>query len=95
VVIPFVLRRRAGSLGNELVARGLASRPSITGFSMTLARRFRYGGSVHSYLVGSCPLAPRFTSGLLSLARLEFALQGGRHIATEIVRTCRAAHLRR
>lgn len=91
VVFPFVLRHPAGSLGNELVARGLASQPSVSGFSMTLSRRYLRGGMPRSYLVGSCPLAPSFTSGLLSLARLEFDLQGGRGIATEIVRTCRAA----
>ena len=91
VVIPFVLRHPGGQFGNELVAHGLASKPSISGFSMTLSRRFSRQGSPRSYLVGSCPLAPRFTSGLLSLARLQFSLQGGRRIAIEIVRTCRAA----
>lgn len=91
LVIPFALRHPGGEFGNELIARGLASRPSITGFSMTLSRRFSDHGSPHSYLVGSCPLAPRFTSGLLSLARLQFSLQGDRRIAIEIVRTCRAA----
>jgi len=91
VVIPFVLRHPAGQFGNELVARGLASKPTISGFSMTLSRRFTHRRSRRSYLVGSCPLAPRFTSGLLTLARLEFSLQGGRRIAIETVRTCRAA----
>jgi len=57
---------------------------------MTLGRRFYHRGSWHGFLVGSCPLPPRFSSGLLSLARLEFRVQGGRHLKTEIVRTCRA-----
>lgn len=90
VVIPFVLRHPRGQFGNVLIARGLASKPTISGFSMTLSRRFSDRGSPGSYLVGSCPLAPRFTSGLLSLALLEFSLEGGRHITTEIIRTCRA-----
>lgn len=89
VVIPFALRHPRGEFGNELIARGLASKPTISGFSMTLFRRFSDRGSPRSYLVGSCPLAPRFTSGLLSLVLLEFRLQGGRHIAIDAVRTCR------
>jgi len=90
VVIPFVLRHSRGDFGSELIARGLASKPSISGFSMTLSRRFSDRGSPRSYLTGSCPLPPRFTSGLLSLALLEYRLQGDRRIAVDIVRTCRA-----
>jgi hypothetical protein len=90
VVIPFVLRHPPGQFGNVLVARDLASKPTISAFSMTISRRFTDGGSPRSYLVGTCPLPPRLTSGLLTLALLEFSLQGDRHITTEIVRTCRA-----
>ena len=90
VVIPFVLRHSRGDFGSELVARGLASKPTISSFSMTLSRRFSDRGSRRSFLVGSCPLPPRLTSGLISLALLEYRLSGGRRIAVDIVRTCRA-----
>lgn len=90
VVIKFVLRHPPGRFGTALIAHGLGRWPRIAEFSMTLSRRFNYRGSRRSFLVGSCPLPRRFTSGLLSLARIEFTLAGGRRIGTEIVRTCRA-----
>jgi hypothetical protein len=93
VVIPFVLRRHRGHFGSELLGDlppGIGPWPSLADFSMTLSRRFSYHGSQHSFLVASCPLPHRLTSGLLSLARLGFTLQGDRRISTEIVRTCRA-----
>jgi hypothetical protein len=92
VVIPFTLRHPRGTFGNELVAPlppELGPWPSVAKFSMTLSRRFSYRGSRRSVLAASCPLPPRFSSGLLSFARLGFTLEGGRHIETEIVRTCR------
>ncbi len=90
VVIPFVLRHARGDFGTELIARGLASKPTMSGFSMTLSRRSSEGGSRSSFLVGSCPLAPIYTSGLLTLALLEFSLQGGGRIRVEHLATCRA-----
>jgi hypothetical protein len=90
VVIPLVLHHARGDFGTELIARGLAAKPTISGFSMTLSRRFSGRGSRRSFLVGSCPLAPIYTSGLLTLALLEFSLQGGRHIQVEHLATCRA-----
>ncbi len=90
VVIPFVLHHPHGQFGNVLIARGLASKPTISGFSMTLSRRFSAGGSRRSFLLGSCPLAPIYTSGLLTLALLEFRLQGGRRLQVEHLATCRA-----
>lgn len=90
VVIPFALEHSRGDFGTELIARGLASKPTISGFSMTLSRRYFDRGSRRSFLVGSCPLAPIFSSGLLTLALLEFSLEGGRHIQVEHLATCRA-----
>jgi hypothetical protein len=90
VVIPFVLRHARGDFGTELIARSLASKPTISGFSMTLSHRFSERGSRRSFLVGSCPLAPIYTSGLLSLALLEYRLQGGRRLQVEHLATCRA-----
>jgi hypothetical protein len=90
VVIPFLLRHARGDFGTELIAHGLASKPTISGFSMTLSPRFSGPRSRHSFLVGSCPLAPIYTSGLLSLALLEFTLQGGRSLRVEHLATCRA-----
>lgn len=91
VVIPFLLRHARGDFGTELIAHGLASKPTISGFSMTLSSRFSERGSRHDFLVGSCPLAPIYTSGLLSLALLEYRLQGGRRLQVEHLATCRAS----
>lgn len=90
IVIPFRLHHSDGSFGTRLIARGLGHRPVVTGFSVTLGRRYRYRGSPQSFFVASCPLPPRFSSGLLSLASLAFTTQGGHRIEQEIVRTCRA-----
>lgn len=93
VVIPFALRHARGRFGTVLLAslprRELGPRPSIARFSMTLSRRFSYRGSRHSFLAASCPVPPRFTVGIFSLAQLELRLGDGGGIATEIVRTCR------
>jgi hypothetical protein len=92
VVIPFVLLRRQGRFGNVLLGTippSFGPWPSVADFSMTLSRRFTYRGERRSFLVASCPLPRRFDSGLFTLARLGFTLEGGRRISTEIVRTCR------
>lgn len=92
VVIPFVLHYSKRRLGTELhgiIPPSLGPWPSVADFSMTLDRRFSYRGERRSFLVGSCPLPRRLSSGLLTLARLGFTLEGNRRISTEIVRTCR------
>lgn len=93
VVVPFVLRRRAGGFGTELVAAlppVLGPWPRLADFEMTLGRRYRSHGRRRSFLSATCPIPPRFTAGFLSLARATYTFVGGRRLGVEIVRGCRA-----
>lgn len=93
VVIPFVLRRRPGRFGLALVAdlpSHLGPWPHFARFDLTLSRRYRYRGQVHSYLSASCPIPPRWTAGFFSLANVTYTLEGGRKVSTGIARSCRA-----
>ncbi len=93
VVIPFVLRRRAGRFGMALVADlppHLGPWPHFARFDLALSRRFRYRGQPRSYLSASCPIPPRFTAGFFSFAKVTYTLAGGRRVSTGIARSCRA-----
>jgi hypothetical protein len=57
---------------------------------MVVSRQFRFRNRMHSYLRASCPLPPRFSSGLLSLARATFSIENSPDLNVEAVRTCRA-----
>jgi hypothetical protein len=92
-VLPFYVRRQSGPFHTVLVSvvpRNVGPWPHFAHFSMVVARRYRFRGRVHSYLSASCPLPPRFTSGLLSLARATFSIDNGPDLNVETVRTCRA-----
>jgi hypothetical protein len=92
-VLPFHVRREPGPFPTVLVSvipRNVGPWPHFARFSIVISRRFRHQGRVHSYLSASCPLPPRFTSGLLSLARATFTLEDGPDLSVETVRTCRA-----
>lgn len=92
-VLPFHVHRQAGPFHTVLVSvvpRDVGTWPHFAHFSMVVARRYRFRGRVHSYLRASCPLPPRFTSGLLSLARATFSIDNGPDLNVETVRTCRA-----
>jgi hypothetical protein len=92
-VLSFVAHRGGGgAFPTTLTAampRSIGAWPHLTGFQMTLGRRFRHGGAVHSYLNASCPAPPHFTAGFLSFARIAYAFPGGRSISDTIVRGCR------
>jgi hypothetical protein len=93
-VLPFHVRRQSGPFRTALVSvvpRDVGPWPHFAHFSMVVSRRFHYRGQVHSYLRASCPLPPRFTSGLLSLARATFSIDNGPELDVEAVRTCRAS----
>lgn len=92
-VLPFHVRREPGQFPTVLVSvvpRDIGPWPHFARFNVVISRRFRYQGRVHSYLSASCPLPPRFTSGLLSLARATFTIADGSDLSVEAVRTCRA-----
>jgi hypothetical protein len=92
-VLPFHVRREPGPFPTVLVSvlpRNVGPWPHFAQFNIVIARRFRQDGRMHSYLSASCPLPPRFTSGLLSLARATFSIEGSPDLNVEAVRTCRA-----
>jgi hypothetical protein len=94
IVLPFHVRReQQGPFSTVLVSdisRNVGPWPHFAQFNIVISRRFHHHGRLHSYLSASCPLPPRFTSGLLSLARATFSIADGPDASVETVRTCRA-----
>ena len=92
-VLPFYLRRlRTGSYGLLLqspVRRALGRWPRLRSFDLTLGRRYRAGGERRSYLSAGCPLPPRFSIGLLPLARATYHFAPRPTLSTTILRGCR------
>lgn len=92
-VLPFHVRREIGAFPTVLVSvlpRNVGPWPHFAQFNIVIARSFHHNGRLHSYLSASCPLPPRLTSGLLSLARATFSIYEGPDLSVETVRTCRA-----
>jgi hypothetical protein len=95
-VLPFHVRREPGPFPTVLVSaipQNVGPWPHFAQFNIVISRRFRNEGHMHSYLSASCPLPPRLTSGLLSLARATFTIEDGPDPTVETVRTCRARRL--
>jgi hypothetical protein len=93
VVIPFYVKHQPGPLHTVLVGvipRSVGSWPHFAHFHMVISRRFAYRGRSHSYMSASCPLPPRFTSGLFLLARATFTTTDAPALTAETQRTCRA-----
>jgi hypothetical protein len=93
LVLPFHVRRRSGPFPTALVSvvpPDVGPWPHFAHFKIVVFRRFHFRGRPHSYLSASCPLPPRLTSGLLSLARATFSIADGPDLSVETVRTCRA-----
>lgn len=92
-VLPFRLRHAGGRFGLVMTAKlppALGPWPHLANFELTLHRRYRFGGTRHSYLSASCPIPPSLTAGFASIARVRFSLAGGGRIETGITRGCRA-----
>ena len=87
-VLPFHVRREPGPFPTVLVSaipRNVGPWPHFAQFNIVISRHFRHQGRMHSYLSASCPLPPRFTSGLLSLARATFTVEVGSDLSVETV----------
>jgi hypothetical protein len=92
-IIPFSVHRQRGSFRTVLVAlirRSVGPWPRVSNFHIVVARNFRRGGEMRSYLRASCPIPKSFTAGFLSFARATYSFEGGKEITTESVRSCRA-----
>lgn len=91
-VLPFVMRAGPGSFSKALVAdmpRSAGKWAHLTGFEMTLGRRYGDAGARRGYLNASCPAPPRFTAGYFYLARIAYEFADGGGIGNSIVRACR------
>lgn len=93
IVLPFVVHRRGRRLSTVLTAtvpRSLGNLPHLSGFEITLARRFRDHGRPRSYLSASCPIPPALSAGFLAFANATYSFADGRRLRVEAVRSCRA-----
>jgi len=92
-VLPFAVRHQPGTFRTVLVTtirKSVGPWPHVANFSITVSRKFKYRGHVHSYLNASCPVPRTFTAGFLSLARATYSFADGRQLHPQVVRSCRA-----
>ena len=92
-IIPFTVRHKKGHFQTVLVTtirRSVGPWPHVANFRIRVARKFRFKGREKSYLTASCPAAPGFGGGFLSLARATYTFAGGNQLETETVRSCHA-----
>jgi hypothetical protein len=92
-VIPFSVHHRKGAFRTVLITmirKTVGPWPHVANFDVAISRNFTYKGRRHSYVSASCPVPKSFTAGFLSFARATYTFEGGKQIATESVRSCRA-----
>lgn len=92
-VIPFSVHHREGAFRTVLVSmirKTVGPWPHVANFNIAISRSFNYRGRTHSYVSASCPVPRSFTAGFLSFARATYTFEGGKQVATESVRSCRA-----
>src|SRR5690606_4437572 len=91
-LVPMRLRRARGAFGTRLTARFpkiAAGYGYLTGFEMTIERRFRRGGRMGSYVLGSCPVPPGFGRRInFELAQATYKFAGVPRIEVGAVRSC-------
>jgi hypothetical protein len=92
-VLPFYLRnvddRAYGVRMRAPVAAALGPLPRLRSFDITLGRRYRARGAVHSYLSANCPLPPRLHVGYFALARATYDFSPRPSVSVPILRACR------
>jgi hypothetical protein len=92
-VLPLYLRRSGNSAYGVLmqapVRRALGRWPRLRSFHLALGRRYHAGGNRHSYLSARCPLPPRFSIGIVPLARATYHFAPAPTLTTTILRGCR------
>lgn len=92
-VLPFAVRHQPGTFRTVLVTtirKSVGPWPHVANFSITVSRKFRYHGKMHSYLNASCPVPATWTAGFLSFARATYTFADGRKLHPQVVRSCRA-----
>jgi hypothetical protein len=90
-VLPFYLRSSTGAYGILLrspVRHALGRWPRLRSFEITLGRRYRAAGELHSYLNARCPLPPRFDELAVPIARATYYFAPRPTLAQPIRRLC-------
>ena len=72
------------------VRRALGRWPRLRSFEITLGRRYRAAGELHSYLNGHCPLPPRLNELSVPVARATYHFAPRPTLTQPILRRCRA-----
>ncbi len=90
-LLPFYLRFSRGAYGVLLrspVRRALGRWPRLRSFEITLGRRYRAGGELHSYLNARCALPPRFDELSVPVARATYSFAPRPTVTQPIRRLC-------
>jgi len=91
-VLTFKLKQRPGLFGTVMStslpasARGWAY---LTHFDMTLDRRYRYRGKVHSYVSAACSAPAGFPGAVFPFAKARYGFANGQTLTTTVVRSCK------
>jgi hypothetical protein len=91
-VLTFKLRKRAGTFGTVMstslppAARDWAY---LTGFEMTLHRRYRYRGRPHSYVSAACGAPAGFPGAVFPFASARYGFANGQTLERTVIRSCR------
>lgn len=91
-VLSFKLKHRPGLFGTVMStvlppsAQGWAY---LTHFDMTLDRRYRYRGKVHSYVSAACAAPAGFPGAVFPFAKASYGFDNGQRLSTTVVRSCR------
>jgi hypothetical protein len=93
-VLPFTIRRAAGTFGTVLEARlppVTGGWGFVTGLSLALGRRYRLHGHPRSYLAAGCPAPADFSIALFPLARASFEFADGTRLSSILTKSCMVA----
>ena len=92
-VIVFQIEKAKGAYGTALVAEipSIASGAGfISGFDLSLQRRFSAGGKQHSYVSAGCPLPSEVFIGPFKFARATYVFEDGTEVSEDLEKTCKA-----
>jgi hypothetical protein len=90
--LAFEMHPTHGTFGTVLTAslpRVTSKWGYVTGISISLGRRFTSHGTAKSYMTGSCPAPPGFSSTPFPLAKGDFRFMGHRDVHVTVPRSCR------
>jgi hypothetical protein len=93
VIVFRLARRQHGTYGTILTAAlpsSLGGWGVVTGVKMRLSRRYRAGGTRHSFLSAGCPAPRGFSRVSFPLARVSFRFSDHVKLTSTLTRSCRA-----